>query len=95
MNIYNVIKKPIITEKATLLKEKQQKYVFAVEKTANKHQIKQAIEQMFKVDVVGIHTSIVSGKERRMGSKSGFRPDFKKAIVKIKPGQTIKIVEGV
>ena len=95
MNPFNIIKKPVITEKATKLKEKENKYQFIVAKTATKGQIKEAIEQLFDVDVEKVRTAVLPGKLRRMGAHAGHRPDFKKAIVNIKKGQTIKIVEGV
>lgn len=92
---YDIIKNPVITEKATNIKDKENKFVFIVSKNANKNQIKKAVEDLFKVDVVNVRTSIMCGKLRRMGANVGYRPDFKKAIVKIKKGQTIKLVEGV
>jgi large subunit ribosomal protein L23 len=93
MDIRKIIKKPLITEKAAAMKEKENKYLFMVEKEASKTQIKAAIEELFKVKVEDVHTAIVGGKLRRMGAHSGYRPDWKKAIVKIKQGQEIKIVE--
>jgi large subunit ribosomal protein L23 len=93
MDIRQIIKKPLITEKASILKEKENKYLFAVEKTATKGQIKQAVEELFKVVVEDVHTAIIPGKQRRMGAHAGFRPDWKKAIVKVKKGQEIKMVE--
>lgn len=95
LSAFNIIKRPVITEKATNLKDKENKFIFIVAKTANKNQIKNAIEGLFKVDVEDVHTVIMSGKLRRLGAHTGYRPDFKKAIVKVKKGQTIKIVEGV
>ncbi len=95
LNPFNIIKKPVITEKATKLKEKENKYEFIVAKNATKGQIKQAIKELFDVDVEKIRTAILPGKLRSMGAHAGYRPDFKKAIVDIKKGQTIKIVEGV
>jgi large subunit ribosomal protein L23 len=93
MDIRKVIKKPLITEKATTMKEKENKYTFMVDKNADKVKIKQAVEELFKVQVEGVHTSVVSGKLRRMGAHSGYRADWKKAIVKVKKGQEIKLVE--
>lgn len=93
MDIRQIIKKPIITEKATILREKENKYIFRVPKKATKGQIKQAIEELFKVDVLDIHTVMAHGKLRRMGAHAGYRPDYKKAVVKIKKGQEIKMVE--
>ncbi|MDO8733890.1 MAG: 50S ribosomal protein L23 [Elusimicrobiota bacterium] len=95
MNPFNIIIKPVITEKATKLKEKENKYEFVVAKTATKGQIKEAIKQIFNVDVEEVRTAILPGKLRRMGAHAGYRSDFKKAIVDIKKGQSIKIVEGV
>ncbi|MBI5574189.1 MAG: 50S ribosomal protein L23 [Elusimicrobia bacterium] len=95
LNPFNIIKKPVITEKATKLKEKENKYQFIVTKDATKGQIKEAVEQLFDVDVEKIRTVVLPGKLRRMGAHAGYRPDYKKAIVNIKKGQTIKIVEGV
>jgi large subunit ribosomal protein L23 len=93
MEINQIIKLPLITERSTQLKEKENKYVFMVAKNASKNQIKKAIEELFDVDVVKVNTAIVSGKLRRLGRYQGYRPDWKKAIVKLKPGQEIKIVE--
>jgi len=90
-----IIKRPVITEKATAMREKENKYVFIVANEANKQQIKQAVEELFKVDVVGVHTIKASGKIKKVGAHSGYTPDYKKAIVKIKSGQNIKITEGV
>ena len=95
MNSFNIIKRPIITEKATKLKETNNKYEFVVAKDATKGQIKEAIEQLFKVDVEKVRTAILPGKLRRQGAHSGYRSDFKKAVVNIKKGQSIKVVEGV
>jgi large subunit ribosomal protein L23 len=93
MDIREIIKRPLITEKSTLLREKENKYLFEVARTATKGQVKQAIEELFKVTVEDVHTSIIPGKLKRMGAHAGFRPDWKKAIVKVKQGQEIKIVE--
>ncbi|HBU69797.1 MAG TPA: 50S ribosomal protein L23 [Elusimicrobia bacterium] len=95
MDIRKLIKKPLITEKASLLKEKDNKYVFMVEKTASKGQIKQAVEELFKVKVEGVHTAIIPGKLHRLGAHAGYRPDWKKATVKVRKGQEIKLVEEV
>lgn len=93
MDIRKIIKKPLITEKATVLREKENKYVFMVAKEASKPQIKSAVEALFKVGVEAVHTSVVPGKLKRMGAHSGYRADWKKAIVKLKKGQEIKVVE--
>jgi large subunit ribosomal protein L23 len=93
MNPYEIVKKPIITERTTMLRDKYNKYVFDVNNKANKIQIKKAIEQLFNVTVTKINTTIVTGKLRRYGKFSGYRQDWKKAIVTLKKGNEIKIIE--
>ncbi len=92
IDVYKIIKRPIITEKTTKLRE-DNKYVFEVSLDSNKNDIKFAIEKMFNVDVESIRTNIVKGKLRRYGRYEGYRPDWKKAIVKLSKGQTIKLLE--
>lgn len=86
---HNLIRYPSITEKNTLLRESQNKYVFEVKKDATKPEIKQAVEKIFNVNVESVNTIIIKGKKKRMGRNIGFRPDWKKAIVKIQEGQSI------
>ncbi len=93
MDIRNIVKKPIVTEKASIAKEKENKYTFVVDKDANKYQIKQAIEEMFNVKVVSVHTANFGGKTKRMGMHEGRKSDWKKAIIKLKSGQEISIEE--
>lgn len=93
-NIYEVIKGPLVTEKSTNLKADQNKVVFKVDRKANKHEIKTAIEQIFKVKVTDVRTMIVQGKKKRYGRRFGQRPDWKKAIVTLKQGDTIDFFEG-
>ena len=93
MDIRKIIKKAIVTEKASILKEKDNKYTFMVDKDANKFQIKNAIETLFNVKVESVHTANYLGKEKRMGMRSGYRSDWKKAIVKLGKGQEIQMVE--
>jgi large subunit ribosomal protein L23 len=96
MDIRDIIKKPIVTEKATILKEKDKsKYTFVVDKDANKFQIKQAVETLFKVKVKNIHTANYVGKSKRMGKNIGYKSDWKKAIVKIDEGQEIQMADEV
>ena len=94
MNIRNIIKKPLVTDKSSVLKDKENKYTFVVDKDANKHQIKQAIETMFNVKVVDVHTANYAGKAKRMGRSEGFKSDWKKAIIKLKEGQEITVEEA-
>ena len=84
-----ILRRPVVTEKSTLLRETNQ-YVIEVNPSASKGQIRQAIEERFKVNVLKIRTVRVSGKYRRkFGPVGGFQPDWKKAIVRIKAGQQI------
>ena len=93
-NPYHIIKAPRITEKGTILKEKENKYIFLVDSKANKDEIKKAIEEIFKVKVMVVHTSYVRGKIKRMGVNRGKTPDMKKAIVTLKEGDKIDLFEG-
>ena len=90
-----VILKPLVTEKSTDLRVKEDKYAFEVDLKANKPEIKKAIEELFKVNVVGVHTMIVHGKVKRMGRFEGKRPNWKKAIVSFKKGEKIDFFETV
>ncbi|HID96743.1 MAG TPA: 50S ribosomal protein L23 [Thermodesulfobacteriaceae bacterium] len=92
---YAVIKSPRITEKATLQKEKANQVVFEVARDANKIEIKNAVERIFKVQVLAVQTAKVKGKPKRVGRYMGYRPDTKKAIVRLFPGETIEFFEGV
>jgi large subunit ribosomal protein L23 len=89
-----VIRKPLVTEKSTQQKETTNQYAFEVDRKANKVEIESAIERLFKVKVVGIRTSNVLGKMKRMGRKYGKRPDWKKAIITLKEGDRIDFFEG-
>jgi large subunit ribosomal protein L23 len=93
MNIRDIIKKPIVTEKSSLLKEQNNRYTFAVDIDANKYQIKQAIESLFGVKVESVHTANYKGKSKRMRASVGYKSDWKKAIVKLAKGQEIQMVE--
>ena len=92
---YRVVLKPLLTEKGTRLKEEGNQYLFRVAKTANKIEIKQAIEQVFKVTVLSVRTTRVRGKVKRLGRFEGRRPDWKKAVVTLKKGDSIELYEGV
>ena len=86
---HSIIRYPSITEKNTTQRETQNKYVFEVLRTATKPQIKVAVEKLFGVSVVSVNTMVVKGKKKRMGRFAGYKPDWKKAIVKIQEGQRI------
>jgi len=94
MHIYEVVRRPLITEKATLLKE-QSRYAFEVAKEANKRQIKEAVQAAFKVNVVKVNVMSVPGKMRRIGRRYVLTPSWKKAVVTLEPGQKIEFFEGV
>jgi large subunit ribosomal protein L23 len=84
---HEIIVAPLITEKTTLLKEKGPVLVFKVDRRANKVQIRQAVEALFKVKVAQVRTQNVSGKSKRVGRFEGKRPDWKKAYVTLRAGQ--------
>jgi large subunit ribosomal protein L23 len=90
---YQIIIRPLITEKNTLLME-QNKYSFEVLRDANKTQIKYAVETIFNVPVLSVHTINVRGKLRRRGREVGYTRDWKKAIVTLAPGYSIDLFEG-
>lgn len=89
MNSHEVIKALIRTEKSTAY-EPQGKYLFLVEKSANKIQIRQAVEEIYKVKVLDVNTSIYLGKLKRVRYQLGRASDFKRAIVTLKEGQKIQ-----
>ncbi|HLQ99043.1 MAG TPA: 50S ribosomal protein L23 [Sphingobacterium sp.] len=90
-----ILRKPILTEKASLLTEDLNRYVFEVNPKANKLQIKKAVEQKFGVTVLAVNTSVVAGKLKSRYTKTGFvsgrTPRYKKAIITIKDGETIDV----
>ncbi|OPY75675.1 MAG: 50S ribosomal protein L23 [Syntrophorhabdus sp. PtaU1.Bin050] len=94
MNEYDIVLRPIITEKSSLLKDTGNQYIFEVQRDANKIEIKKAVEKLFKVKVVSVHISNMEGKKKRVGRFSGKRADWKKAVVKLGPKDTITIFEG-
>jgi len=87
MSIYDIIKRPMVTEKAMGKKEAEQTLCFEVVPDANKTQIKAAVEQLFKVKVAEVRTVSQTGKLRRRGRFAGYRPNWKKAYVRLKEGQ--------
>ena len=86
-NPYQILQKPLITEKGLDAKERNRTLVFRVAPEANKAEIKTAVEAAFKVRVDSVHTAVFQGKTRRRGRTSGTRADWKKAYVKLKAGQ--------
>ena len=95
MNTHDVIRKPLVTEKSNIGREEQNLVTFAVDPRANKHEIRRAVEQLFQVKVVDVRTMRMPHKTRRVGRFAGRKTAWKKAIVKLAPGQAIEFFEGV
>ncbi len=93
-DLRQVVRRPLITEKGTVLKEQGNQVVFEVDRRANKVEIRQAVEKIFKVKVLSVHTLNVEGKKKRMGRIMGRRSDWKKAYVTLAPGETVEFFEG-
>ena len=91
---HQILRRPLITEKTTSLTERDNKVAFEVDRLANKLEIKRAVEQLFDVKVVEVHTLSVHGKLKRMGMHQGRRPDWKKALVTLREGDKIEIFSG-
>jgi large subunit ribosomal protein L23 len=89
IGVYDVIRKPLVTEKGVTKKETERTLCFQVAADANKTQIRQAVEQLFKVKVEEVRTSTTAGKLRRRGKFAGYRADWKKAYVKLEAGQKV------
>ena len=94
MNINEVLIKPLITEKNTMLGA-EGKYTFKIDRRANKTLVKEAVEAIFKVNVTAVNTISVPPKSRRVGRTIGKTQAWKKAVVTLRPGQRIEIFEGV
>jgi large subunit ribosomal protein L23 len=94
MHLYEVLRRPLITEKSTEL-QTLNKYAFEIADGANKPQVKQAVEAAFKVKVTGVNVVTMRGKAKRIGRQMVQTPDWKKAIVTLQPGDKIEFFEGV
>jgi large subunit ribosomal protein L23 len=94
MRSEKIIKKALITEKADRLRE-MNCYQFEVAPSANKREIKEAVEKLFNVTVMDVKTANFRGKPKRMGLSFGYKSRYKKATVFIKPGEKIELIEGV
>jgi large subunit ribosomal protein L23 len=90
-----IVKKALLTEKGTRLKQNNNEYIFMVDREANKIEIKSAIEHLFKVKVKAIKTMLQHGKVKTYGRYQGPRPDWKKAVVKLAKQDKIELFEGV
>jgi large subunit ribosomal protein L23 len=93
MNVYDVIREPVVTEKGTK-QEKQRKYYFRVARKASKEQIREAVERLFNVKVRKVNTMLVGGKWKRVRYQPGMTPDWKKAVVTLLEGQKIDITQS-
>jgi large subunit ribosomal protein L23 len=94
MNPYDIIKRPLITEKTNIQKEDYNQMSFEVDRKANRVEIKRAIENVFKVNVDTVRTMQVKGKTKQRGRIVGKRRNWKKAVVKLMPGERIDFFEG-
>ncbi len=95
MELHQVIRKMLLTEKSNLDREAANKYHFEVDRRANKVEIGQAVEKLFKVKVTEVRVIHVRGKTKRMGRVMGKKSDWKKAIVTLAEGSRIEVAEGV
>jgi large subunit ribosomal protein L23 len=95
MEMHQVIKRALITEKSTIIKDEANKYTLEVDPRANKIEISNAVEKLFKVKVLDVHVMNMTGKKKRMGKVVGRKRSWKKAIVTLTPGSRIEIYEGV
>lgn len=94
-SIYQVLKRPVVTEKTTAMREVAGNYVFEVDTDSNKIEIRQAVEKLFNVRVKDVRTAIVRGKFRRTRKGIGRKPNWKKAVVTLHDGETIELFEGI
>lgn len=94
-DINSILRRPLVTEKTTLLKEDANQVVFRVRKDANKIEIRQAAEKLLGVDVTAVNTMVYRGKTKRMGRQTGRRPNWKKAVVTLAPGEEVEFFEAL
>lgn len=92
---YDIIKRPVVTEKTNIQKEAANQVTFEVDRKANRIEVRRAIERIFNVRVANVRTMQVRGKFKRRGRILGKRRDWKKAIVTLRPGERIEFFEGV
>jgi large subunit ribosomal protein L23 len=95
MQMENVLKKPLLTEKTSLMTEVANRYAFVVDRKANKYQIKDAVEKLYDVKVVNIKTTVLPGKQKRTGRHVKKTNSFKKAFVQLAEGQKIEFFKGI
>lgn len=95
MNLHEIIRRPLVTEKSSIGREEENLVTFAVDPRANKLEIKRAVEQLFDVNVVDVRTMRMPRKTRRVGRFMGRKTEWKKALVRLAEGQSIEFFEGV
>lgn len=93
--LHEVLKRPVVTEKSNHLREAANQYAFEVDDHANKIEIRKAVEETFGVQVASVRTLVVHGKKKRFRKGYGKKPNWKKAVVTLREGQTIDVFEGV
>ncbi len=96
MHIYEVLRRPVVTEKSVIASDENNQYAFEVDSRANKFQVKDAVETAFDVEVVRVNIMVMPAKTTKRGNSVRIRkPKWKKAIVTLSPGNSIQIFEGV
>ena len=95
MNIHDVIRRPLVTEKSTVARETSNVVALAVDPRASKHDVQRAVETLFDVKVVSVRTMRMAPKMRRVGKNAGRKPEWKKALVQLAEGQSIEFFEGM
>jgi large subunit ribosomal protein L23 len=95
MNLHDVIRRPLVTEKSTVGRETNNLVTLAVDPRASKYDIQRAVEMLFEVKVLSVRTMRMAPKLRRVGKGQGRKPEWKKALVKLAEGQTIEFFEGM
>jgi large subunit ribosomal protein L23 len=95
MNLHDVIRRPLVTEKSTVARETGNLVTLAVDPRASKHDVQRAVETLFDVKVVSVRTMRMAPKLRRVGKNAGRKPEWKKALVQLAEGQSIEFFEGM
>lgn len=95
MNVHEVIRKPLVTEKSNVARDECNVVTFAVDPRANKHDVRRAVEELFDVTVLDVRTMRMPRKLRRVGRHAGRKPEWKKAVVRLAEGQMIEFFEGI
>jgi large subunit ribosomal protein L23 len=95
VNVYDVIQRPLVTEKSNIAREESNVVTLAVSPSASKYDIRRAVESLFDVQVLDVHTMRQPRKKRRVGKYAGRKPEWKKAIVHLAEGHSIEFFEGV